>query len=383
MKHYFNQQVLLSAISNLTGREIIDADHQITQLHGGTLGDVRLVSGMAIDRCGYKQPYQIVWKIQKKWQRPGDINSWRREYDLYCSELNKHFTDSFRWPQCCHMELDSDEIHIWMEYIDGISGEELSIDMLEQAAFELGRFQGRTLIQADLLEEISCLGDAGFMEREFAQWHTQTYSYDFLVSEGCQIPVFLKTMLVEGDIELHSGKPLEYSYMRSRGCDLADELKQMLINTDEYSLEIFHRFKKLPIVLCHRDFWIKNIFSSAGKIRLIDWDTAGWGYIGEDIASLIIDETGSDRLDLYMRRLFPAYQKGLSEFRDELQIEASTIIDMILVKFGYRILQEYMFNESEAAKKEQVDILQKLNDLSKKYSNEKFDKSVQTDQKPI
>jgi len=49
-------------------------------------------------------------------------------------------------------------------------------------------------------------------------------------------------------------------------------------------------FYGLPIVLCHRDFWIENIFLSQGKLRLIDWDCVGWGFAGEDIASLIADD---------------------------------------------------------------------------------------------
>jgi hypothetical protein len=51
----------------------------------------------------------------------------------------------------------------------------------------------------------------------------------------------------------------------------------MLIDIDESANEIFNRIEKLPIVLCHRDFWMaftnlqdsENIF---GGIRWISKD---------------------------------------------------------------------------------------------------------------
>ncbi len=66
----------------------------------------------------------------------------------------------------------------------------------------------------------------------------------------------------------------------------------------------------MPVVLCHRDLWIENIFLSDGRIRLIDCDCTGWSFIGEDIASLIADYTDVEDLDEYFRKLVPAYLKG-------------------------------------------------------------------------
>ena len=55
------------------------------------------------------------------------------------------FDDTLRWPLCYHAEMndDQDQTRIWMEYIDGPAGYVLTPDMLEQAAYALGRFQGR------------------------------------------------------------------------------------------------------------------------------------------------------------------------------------------------------------------------------------------------
>jgi len=73
-------------------------------------------------------------------------------------------------------------------------------------------------------------------------------------------------------------------------------LCKMLIDVDEHSDEIWERIERLPVVLCHRGFWVANIFYTDHKILLMDWDTTGWGYMGEDIASLIADEADVDNM---------------------------------------------------------------------------------------
>jgi len=283
MNNYITEQLhiksetLTCILSKLLVATIIRADYQTKQLQGGTLGDVRLVTGMAETVDSVELPYKVVLKIQKKWERPGDADSWRREYDLYVSDFNTIFSNSFRWPDCYHVEITDNETHIWMEYIDGISGNDLTIEILEHMAAELGRFQGRLYQRPEFLRNIPCLGDAGFMEREYGQWKPETVEYRYLYSDECTVP---------------------------------EHLRRMLIDTQQQAKTIFTNMKRLPVVLCHRDFWIENIFLSDRKIILIDWDCAGWGFMGEDIASLIVDDTDIEYLDEYYRRLIPAYYKG-------------------------------------------------------------------------
>jgi thiamine kinase-like enzyme len=356
-------ETLILILTKVLDTDIIRADYQTKQLQGGTLGDVRLVTGMAETASNRKIPYKVVLKMQKKWERPGDPDSWRREYDLYASKFSRAFSDSFRLPECYHAEVNGNAIQIWMEYIDGISGGDLTIEMLEHAAEELGRFQGRLYKHPEILQNMPCLSETNFVEKEFSQWHTQTFTYEFLISEKCQLPGFIKQMLKDGKIQLYKGKSFEYGCLRSRGCDIPEHLKHMFIDIDERKEAIFNELKSLPIVLCHRDFWIENIFVSNGRIRLIDWDCTGWGYIGEDIASLIADDTEARYLDEYYRRLIPAYYRGLSECMDVLMTENHYIQEMIIIKFGYRILQKYMFSQSSDVKNEQITALQKIYEM--------------------
>lgn len=353
-------EILINVLCKMLGKTTISGTYETKQLQGGTLGDVQLVTGIAESVDGDKLPYKVVWKKQNKWERPGDPNSWRREYDLYQSNLGDEFTTDLRWPKCYNSELRDENMELWIEHIDGVSGRELTIEMLEQAALELGRFQGRFAKHHDDFKNISCLGDAGFLEREFSQWHTQSFTYDFLISEPCRMPEFLKEMLKNGDIQLVDGKSFEYSFLRSKGCEIPEKLKQMIMDIDDRKDELFERLKNLPIVLCHRDFWNENIFFTENTIRLIDWDTAGWGFLGEDIASLIVDGMEVEEFEENYNRLVPAYLKGLSEYLDLPVIEEMYILDMILIKFGYRMMQEYMFSETRDAECWGLNALQKI-----------------------
>ncbi|MCL2549094.1 MAG: aminoglycoside phosphotransferase family protein, partial [Symbiobacteriaceae bacterium] len=281
-----NKDALLEALESMLSKKVTDTEFRSTQLHGGTLGNVRLLTGTAHLGDGAQESFRIVCKTQSKWARPGDEQSWRREYDLYQSDLSRYFTPGMRWPSCYLSDLTDDEIRLWIEYIDGVSGEDLSVEMLEEAAYQLGAFQGRTRSLYATSKSISALGDTGFFSREFSQWHRQKYTTEFLVSEESRLPEHLKQELLSDKIKLVAGKSFEYSCLRSPLGDLPEHLKEMLLDIDERQDELFGMIESLPVVLCHRDFWLENIMVRNGETILIDWDTAGWGYLGEDLVSL-------------------------------------------------------------------------------------------------
>jgi hypothetical protein len=301
--------------------------YQSKPLQGGTLGDVRLITGNAQTNDGRALPFRLMQKTQKRWDRPGDPASWRREYDLVQTEFDRCFTDSFRWPRCYHAEIGENENRLWMEYAEGVSGANLTLDHLELAANELGRFQGRCHVRAETLARIACLGDEGVPRREFAQWSPDT---------------------------------LEYRILRSADCVLPERLQQLIIGTQERSDAIYDTLRDLPRVLCHRDYWAENIFVQNGKVAVINWDCAGLGAVGEDIASLIADETDAAQIGTYCRRLVPAYYAGLSEHMALPPIDSIPIRDMIVLKFGYRFLQQVMFSESPEPKAQAILALEEI-----------------------
>jgi hypothetical protein len=156
---------------------------------------------------------------------------------------------------------------------------------------------------------------------------------------------------------------LVYNYIRDEDCGIPRHLCEMLIEVDANADEIWNRIEKLPVVLCHRDFWVANIFHSDGRIILIDWDTTGWGYMGEDIKSLVADEADVDHMVECYRKCVPAYYKGFSEYADVSHIADHCVREMILVNLGYRLVEWYVNAASPDEKALQVNVLQKIYEM--------------------
>ncbi|WP_078553830.1 aminoglycoside phosphotransferase family protein [Bacillus alkalicellulosilyticus] len=328
-----NLETLSLALSKQLKKDILSADYKSTPLQGGTVGNVLLVTGNVETTDGEKLPYRIVLKIQKKWERFGDPNSWRREFDLYQSELGTTFTDSIRWPICYHAEINAEEseFQLWLEYIDGITGLDLTGDMIEMAALELGRYQGKLYVeQPTLLQNLPNLSHADLMKETYLHYRSW---------------------------------PVVYDYIRSEDCEFPSHVRQMLIDIDEHADEILERIEKLPLVLCHRDFWITNLIFTDEKIRLIDWDTSGWGYLGEDLAALIADEADIEHMVEYYQRCVPAYYKGFSEYANISHNADDCVYEMILLLFGYRLVEWFLHTEDTNEKTKHVLTLQKIYEM--------------------
>ncbi|WP_068618746.1 phosphotransferase family protein [Paenibacillus tuaregi] len=329
----FKYETLIYALSRRFKKDVTLADYQTMPLQGGTVGNVYLVTGITETADGEKLLYRIVLKIQKKWERYGDPGSWRREYDLYMSDLGATFSDAFRWPTCYHAEINAeeDEFQLWLEYIDGVTGLDLTGDMYEQAALELGRYQGKLYAeQPAVLQSLTNLSRAEFMKNTYLHYRSW---------------------------------PVVYDYIRSEECEFPRHVRQMIIDIDEHADEIFARIEQLPLVLCHRDFWVTNLIYADGKFALIDWDTSGWGYLGEDLASLIADEADIDHMVEYYHRCVPAYYKGFSEHADISLIADHCVYELILLIFGYRLVEGYLHTEDDDEKTKHVHTLQKIYEM--------------------
>ncbi|MCL1882438.1 MAG: aminoglycoside phosphotransferase family protein [Defluviitaleaceae bacterium] len=305
----------------------IDDGYQITKLNGGSVGHVELMTGT----CENK-PFKAVIKTQQKWERPGDPNSWRREYDLYASGLGKLFSEKFRWPKCYHAKISNDETELWMEYIEGISGSDLTVEMYEKIAEGLGCFQGKLCADKSSVS-IENLSHANGM-KDF-------YYYN------------------------RSKKEL-YNYVRQSDCTIPSHLCKMLIDMDEKSDKIWAEIESFPLVLRHGDFFPPNIFYVNGKIIIIDWDSAGWGYLGDDIVNLIADTDEVDKMVAHYHKCVPAYLKGFSEYSNISQIRSLYIHERIVMHFGYRLVDSVTWRnniKTPAEQKSDLNILQKIYEM--------------------
>lgn len=364
---------MIKALNAMLGKNIISFECQETPLDGGTIGNVRLVSGEAVTDGNKKITFKMVYKSHEKYNRSGDANSWKREYDLYNSILGKTFSDAFRWPKCYDAKLSEEKFEIWMEYINAPSGLALDLGMLEKAALEIGRWQGKIFADPALtaaLKQIKNLGDTGFFQRHLTAWHTGM-SYEQFTSDKNRFPKHVKKNVqdyyTENAEHIDFSKSVAYNILRSKLCTLPQHLKQMLIDIDDAQDEIFESIKRLPVVLCQRDYWNTNIFYKDGSIVVIDWDTAGWGYLGEDLAQLIFDDIDITKFSIYVEKLIPAYYKGFLEFADvseeEVANSKAALRNYMLIIFGYWKAQSHMYDMNNKKKEQAVKELQMVYDF--------------------
>jgi thiamine kinase-like enzyme len=151
--------------------------------------------------------------------------------------------------------------------------------------------------------------------------------------------------------------------MRSDHCGLPEHLGNLISVRDKNADDHWNRVEQLPIVLSHRDFWMKNILFSDGKVVLIDWDTTGWGYWGEDIITLIADTDEVENIIQYYEKCFSAYRKGFMEYADISYIPNLFIYERMVIYYSYRLIAEYMYAETPERKELKVKTLQKIYEM--------------------
>jgi len=219
-----------------------------------------------------------------------------------------------------------------LEYIDGVSGADLSPAAYEQAAYALGRLQGKLYAEKPaILNKLSNLGALDYVEQFYKHYRCWDRVYDYIRSENCAIPAHICTML---------------------------------INLDDNSEAVLEKIGKLPVVLCHRDFWVENLLFKDNTLYLIDWDTAGWGYLGEDLASLLADEADVGHMVENYRKCLPAYYKGFMEFAATAGIEDACIADFILLMFGYRLVEWFLDADDQVGKDLQIQTLCRIFEIT-------------------
>ncbi|WP_420111592.1 aminoglycoside phosphotransferase family protein [Pseudactinotalea sp.] len=325
-----DREWLLPGISVAVGAAVVDATWESRSLHGGTLGEVQLLTGAARLKAGGAVPFRVVHKVQRRWERPGDPGSWRREHDLVTAGLGDLFASDLRWPTCYDARIDESvgEIHLVMEYVEGTSGRQLSTDALVRAAGGLGRLQGRlAAMPPDQLPTMANLSPPDLAEHIYRRYRAWPRVHEAVRSPDSEIPAHLRRMVTVFDA--------------SADAALA-------------------RISQLPLVLCHRDFWVANLIDADGGIVLLDWDTTGWGYLGEDLASLLADEADVPRmLELY-HRCVPAYYAGFAEFVDVSVVVDDCVVELILLLFGYRLVEWYLDAASAEERAEHVAALEQI-----------------------
>lgn len=325
--HIINRASLLQALSNKFGVNVKDAAYETELLQGGDVGEVYRISGEAVtDDAG--MVFSLVLKNQKKWERHGDPDCWRREYEIYKHGLDKKLLGkTLMFPKCYLLNESSDETQIWMEYIEGKTSEKnLHAPELSLAAQKLGELQAE--FHRNGQHNLPFLRRYPAVCSSFDLWHSRVK--DSLDSGIDGFPVDIRLIL-----NSYAGK--------------ADE--------------IFASFSKLPVTLCQGDFYHDNFIfkeTSAGtSIYVIDWDCAGYGYIGEDTVDVLLESfVYSDRdvalLPEFRQRIISSYVRGVQSGGVEFSMSNDLVREIFALAWGFRIVDHYLYYQQHKVEQAKI-----------------------------
>ncbi|CAG7651636.1 hypothetical protein PAESOLCIP111_06357 [Paenibacillus solanacearum] len=310
---------------------------QAKPLHGGTVGLVYEISGTCrrmckaaltdgADESGRPSPvtvsdeqaelrWSVVLKIQKPFARFGDPESWQREMRLYRSDVYVALPPTVKVPRCYRVTVKRGAIWMWLEQVSGRNGTQLSLDEYSQAARHLAHLQGAFLTGKPLPSQ-PWLSTQYWLAHISADWGTRAIAW------------------------LDSGE------WRQEDSQLSDETVREMRRLWAARDRLLDAYYTLPRTLCHRDFSAGNVFVMAQHVRdakevqrlgqtvVIDWDCAGIGIAGEDIADLVGEalvfyEFEPAQAAQLQETVLSSYVKGLRE--------AGWNGDEQLIRLGYKI----------------------------------------------
>ena len=191
---------------------------------------------------------------------------WRREWLLYESGFFGDLPDGLTVPRCFQAEELPNGYWLWLEDIEDMFGRQWPVSHYSVAGQHLGRFNGQYL--------------AG---REMP-------ALPYLVSHQQRLRAIEKSIL-ESDILSHLSALREQHAILQAGwpAGVLEEFHRIWLDREQF----FQALNTLPETLKHGDSGHRNLFarpSGDGTIETvaIDWEFAGVGRIGEDLASLVV-----------------------------------------------------------------------------------------------
>lgn len=327
-----NKPSLLLALSSMSGATVSDAAYETELLQGGDVGEVCKISGMALTG-GCSHPFALVLKNQKKWERHGDPECWRREYEIYRYGLDRKLLQTIKLPKCYLLEESAGVTHIWMEYIEGSTGnEQLHAPELALAAEKLGELQAEFHLSGQ--RNLPYIRSYPAIRSSFDFWWGRTKN-----ALGTEIDGF------------------------------PDELRNTLNDYAARADSLLNALDDLPLTLCQGDFYHDNIMFRTGidgtDIYLIDWDCAGYGRMGEDAVDVLMEAfVYADRdvslLSDFRKRIIDGYVQGVRGGGVEFSIDEALVRDMFALAWGFRIAGLYLYYKDEHAKRRCIEILKAM-----------------------
>ncbi len=326
-----NQSSLLSALTSMFQEPIHDVSYTTELLQGGTVGNVKKLSGTVLTTSG-TQRFHMVLKTQKQWNRHGDPDCWRREYEIYKHGLTDTFSQFIHLPACYLLEEQDNTTQIWMEYIEGKTSEhQLHAEELALAAEYLGALQANFHLHGQF--DLPYLRSYPAVCSSFDLWHGR-----------------MKSLLAQ---------PI---------AGFPDTLRSQLNEYAEHADSILAYFDALPHTICqgdvHHDNLILREVNGKTVVYLIDWDSAGYGSLGEDAIDVLMEAfVYSDRdvaeLPHFKQQIITGYCRGASSQGFTHTMSDTLIRNLFALSWGFRIADRYLYyKENEKQQLRLINILQ-------------------------
>ena len=366
-----NQEVLkpiVKKILNIKQTEDININSwEIKKFKVGTVGEVYIVEGdciCSVNDAEKKVNWDVVLKIQKKWDRIGDPESWKREFLMYHNNVFKQLPNNFNVPNCYEMKIENNEVWLWLENIKGITNKDISIEDYEMIAKNIGEYQGILNRDKDTMRY---------------PWMSSRYWYAITLVNWCTDGI----LWLDDELNNEDKRKLDLRTIES--------LYSIWNNRDEL-LDIMNN---LPKTLCHRDFHPANIFitkksEKVSNITLIDWDCVGIGVLGEDIADLLGEtltyfdydiEKASDLMDI----IFSNYMAGLREVNCNVEEDVVRLgyTMCFVMHWGFRVYFQLKCAKEAKIKERYIRILNFVSQKTKSLNElvEKFNAQVHKNRK--
>lgn len=323
---------LLKALTEMLGTEADVVRYSTHVLQGGTVGEVLLLSGDAQTSRGLS-PFSVVLKIQKEWYRHGDPDSWRREYELYRHGFAISMPPMLRIPKCYFLEAGDGVTQIWMEFVEGKTGpNQLHADELALSAERLGEFQAWFHLRGQ--RRLAYLRSYPAVCSSFDLWWNRVKSYLDQPMDG-----------------------------------FPDELRHILNDYAARAPDLLASFDALPETLCQGDVHHDNMIlrQSEGEtdVYLIDWDSAGYGRMGEDAIDMLMEafiysHRDPSLLPMFKEKIMEGYCKGAKKGGLTLILDDALIRDITALSWGFRMADRFLYCKDQPSRTRVVHMLRSV-----------------------
>ena len=223
---------------------------------------------------------------------PAHWNYWRREAEVYRSDMLHDLPHDFGVPRCYAVREETPAtLWLWMEDIHGLPATQWPLQRYQLAAQHLGQFQGQ------------------YAHRKLPifPWLSRQWLRAWVPTEDA---VALK-LITDPTRWQHHLLAANWSSTHADRVVSLWRQRSVFLTTIE----------QMPQTVCHLDFWPPNLFSrptqgGQDQTVFLDWSQVGLGAYGEDIANLVSDSVWMLKIDCSMlvefeRLIWDGYLAGL------------------------------------------------------------------------